>query len=275
MEVLFLGTGASAGIPMPFSDDKVSEYARKKGGKENRLRTSALIDGVMMIDVSPDMTACTQKYNLRLNQLKYLLITHSHSDHLNAEDLAVRKKLKDANGKMETLKICATETPTQIIKAKLKEYGTEGTCAFCRPNNCEKFSMNEYLVTPFLAEHMVNEDCYTYLIEKNGKTFFYCTDSGELLEDTFSYLENAKKRIDVAVFDCTYAFLTEKYGGHMNLSQVKKMKKRLEEMGALDKKSRVYVTHIAPTGRATHKALVKEAKKSGIKVTYDGMKIKI
>lgn len=275
MEVLFLGTGASAGIPMPFSDDKVSEYARKKGGKENRLRTSALIDGVMMIDVSPDITSCAQKYDLRLNALKYLLITHSHSDHLNAEDLAARKTFKNPNGEIETLKICATETPTEIIKAKLKEYNSAETCTFCAPKNRETFAMNQYLVTPFSVEHMVSEDCYTYLIEKDGKTFFYCTDSGELLEDTFTYFKETKKRIDVVVFDCTYAFLKENYGGHMNLTQVRKMKKRLEEIGALDKKSRVYVTHIAPSGQATHKALVKEAKKSKIKVTYDGLKIKI
>ena len=275
MKLLFLGTGASSGIPSPFSDDFVSEYARKKKGKEMRMRSSALIDGVMMLDVSPDLVACTQKYNLRLNGLKYLLVTHSHSDHLNAEDLAVRRWLKNKDAKLQHLQICASNSATQLIEAKLKEYRTQETCTIFHPKAFETQALDPYLVTPIPVEHMLDEDCYTYLIEKDGKSIFYCTDTGELYEETFAYLKNANKKIDIVIFDCTYGFLTENYGGHMNLTQVRKMKSRLEEIGAIGAKSRVYLTHIATSGLATHKALVKEAKKSKIKVAYDGMRIKI
>ena len=65
MEVLFLGTGASEGIPGVFCDCRICQNARKKGGKEVRLRTSVLIDNLMMIDVSPDLIPSTHKYKLK------------------------------------------------------------------------------------------------------------------------------------------------------------------------------------------------------------------
>jgi uncharacterized protein related to proFAR isomerase len=106
---------------------------------------------------------------------------------------------------------------------------------------------------------MLNENCFTYLIEKDGKTYFHGTDSGEILESTFEYLEKNKIHIDVYAIDCTYTFLTTNYGGHMNLLQNAKMKDRLEKIGAFDKNSRMIATHIAMAGQATHKELVKKA----------------
>ena len=275
MEVLFLGTGASEGIPGVFCDCRICQNARKKGGKEKRLRTSVLVDGVMMIDASPDLIPVTHKFNLQLNEMKYLLITHSHSDHLNAEDLASRRWFWAPNPKLETLNVYGNEVPVNMVKAKLKEYRSDHTATFQPIQDRVPFKLGEYTITPFAVEHMLDENCFTYLIEKDGKTYFHGTDSGEILESTFEYLKENKIHIDVYAIDCTYTFLTTNYGGHMNLLQNAKMKDRLIDIGAFDKNSRMIATHIAMAGQATHKELVKEAKKYGIEVSYDGMKVKI
>ena len=274
MDVLFLGTGASEGIPGVFCDCRICQNARKKGGKEVRLRTSVLVDNRMMIDVSPDLIPCTHKYKLKLNGLEYLLITHSHSDHLNAEDLGSRKWFW-CDKAPATLNVYGNEVPVNMVKAKLEEYRTDHTATYQTVQDRVPFKLGEYTITPFAVEHMLNENCFTYLIEKDGKTYFHGTDSGEILESTFEYLEKNKIHIDVYAIDCTYTFLTTNYGGHMNLLQNAKMKDRLEKIGAFDKNSRMIATHIAMAGQATHKELVKEAKKFGIEVAYDGMRVKI
>lgn len=274
MEVLFLGTGASEGIPGVFCNCRICQNARKKGGKEVRLRTSVLIDGVMMVDVSPDLIPCTHKYGLQMRDLEYLLITHSHSDHLNAEDLGSRKWFW-CNEAPKTLNVYGNEVPVEMVKSKLAEYRTDHTATYQTVQDRVPFKLGDYTITPFAVEHMLNENCFTYLIEKDGKTYFHGTDSGEILESTFEYLKENKIHIDVYAIDCTYTFLTTNYGGHMNLLQNAKMKDRLTEIGAFDEKSRMIATHIAMAGQATHKELVKEAKKYGIEVSYDGMKVKI
>lgn len=275
MKVLFLGTGASEGIPGVFCTCRICENARKKGGKEKRLRTSVLIDGVMMVDISPDLLSVSQNRNLKLNELKHLLITHSHSDHLNAEDIGSRKWFWAKNPKLETLEVYGNEVPVSMVKAKLEEYRSEHTATFQEVQDRVPFKVGDYTVTPFAVEHMLNETCFTYLIEKDGKTYFHGTDSGEILESTMEYLKENKIHIDVYAIDCTYTFLTTNYGGHMNLLQNVKMKQRLTEIGAFDKNSRMIATHIAMAGQATHKELVKQAKKYGIEVSYDGMTVEI
>ena len=114
----------------------------------------------------------------------------------------------------------------------------------------------------------------------NEQVFFLTSISKSLLlfkdlTNLSLYLEKNKIHIDVYAIDCTYTFLTTNYGGHMNLLQNVKMKDRLEKIGAFDKNSRMIATHIAMAGQATHKELVKKAKKFGIEVAYDGMRVKI
>lgn len=83
-ELLFLGTGGSAGVPMIGCHCKVclSTSARNK-----RLRTSALvqIEGKnFLIDAGPDfrMQALTHK----IERLEGVLLTHTHYDHIGGID---------------------------------------------------------------------------------------------------------------------------------------------------------------------------------------------
>ena len=57
MKLKFLGTAASEGIPNPFCNCELCTKARHEGGKDVRTRASALIDGVIQIDLSPEWSA--------------------------------------------------------------------------------------------------------------------------------------------------------------------------------------------------------------------------
>lgn len=84
MKVKYLGTGAAEGIPALFCHCAICEQARVLGGKNIRTRAQALIDNELLVDFGPDTFFHTLKYNIRLADIEYCLITHNHDDHLYA-----------------------------------------------------------------------------------------------------------------------------------------------------------------------------------------------
>jgi phosphoribosyl 1,2-cyclic phosphate phosphodiesterase len=86
--LLFLGTGASAGIPVIACDCAVCQ---SQNPKNKRLRASALIRYLgrnYLIDAGPDVRQQALKFNIK--HLDGLLITHSHYDHIGGlEELRI------------------------------------------------------------------------------------------------------------------------------------------------------------------------------------------
>ena len=84
MNVLFLGTGTSTGIPLIGCKCNVCASIDKK---DNRLRASVLItDGTtkILIDCGPDLRQ--QLLTYQVNHLSGILLTHEHYDHVGGLD---------------------------------------------------------------------------------------------------------------------------------------------------------------------------------------------
>src|SRR5262245_55532436 len=84
MKIVFLGTGASAGIPMIGCTCAV---CRSDNPCNQRMRPSALleIEGKrLLVDVGPDFR--TQALRFGLNYLDGVLLTHAHFDHIAGLD---------------------------------------------------------------------------------------------------------------------------------------------------------------------------------------------
>ncbi|MBE9916570.1 hypothetical protein G8C92_21355 [Paenibacillus donghaensis] len=90
MRIRFLGTAAFEGIPSLFCRCGLCLKAKELGGKEIRSRTSMLLDDDLKIDFPPDTFLHMVRDGLDLERIKDLIFTHSHSDHLYAEDLVAR-----------------------------------------------------------------------------------------------------------------------------------------------------------------------------------------
>jgi len=82
MKVRFLGTAAFEGIPSLFCGCALCAKAKQIGGKELRTRTSVMIDDDLKVDFPPDTLLHMHRDGIDLDQVKDLLFTHSHSDHL-------------------------------------------------------------------------------------------------------------------------------------------------------------------------------------------------
>ena len=90
MRLKFLGTGASEGVPSLFCNCRVCKNARKVKGKEIRSRACFMIDDDLLIDFPQDVFFDALRYDLDFTAIKYLLITHTHCDHYDYEDLFQR-----------------------------------------------------------------------------------------------------------------------------------------------------------------------------------------
>lgn len=84
MDITFLGTGTSQGIPMIGCD---CEVCRSDDPRDKRLRTSAIItlDGRnLLIDVTPEFRLQCLAHHIR--RVDAVLITHTHADHIFGMD---------------------------------------------------------------------------------------------------------------------------------------------------------------------------------------------
>lgn len=84
IEVTFLGTGTSQGVPMIGCQ---CEVCTSKDPKDRRLRSSVLVsvDGInIMIDTTPDFRY--QMLRAGITQLDAVLYTHEHKDHTGGMD---------------------------------------------------------------------------------------------------------------------------------------------------------------------------------------------
>jgi phosphoribosyl 1,2-cyclic phosphate phosphodiesterase len=109
--ILFLGTGASAGVPVIGCHCAVctSELAQNK-----RLRTSALLtvnNRTILIDCGPDFR--TQALTHKVDNIDGLILTHSHNDHTaGIDDL----KIYCIRGKKSLPTLVSAETECEIVR---------------------------------------------------------------------------------------------------------------------------------------------------------------
>ena len=281
MKLTYIGTAAAEAIPALFCRCSFCENARKVRGKELRRRSGAIINDDLMIDFSPDAYTGTLSLGIRLDKIKYLLFTHSHSDHFCVHELEFRMDPPFAV-------LPKDEPDLQVFGNKNIEAGIEAVFGknftgrgfdfnFVPPY--KPFQIGRYTVTPLSVHHCLPEDAYIYLIECDGVSLLYGNDTGMLIPSTFDYLKGRK--LDIVSLDCTLGHSPYETG-HMGFAANLKVKKVLEENGCV-KDDTVFVSHhFSHNGlRAdepgdidwTYENFMEMAKPHGFIMSYDGLVI--
>ena len=279
MKIKLLGTGGSEGIPAIFCNCPICINAKQKKGNEIRKRSSAIINDELMIDFPPDILSYICDYNLDITKIKYLLVTHSHSDHLCLDDLAQRNEYVSKGRQEELLNVYGNSSVIKLVKNAMISNGAENSATYTSVSSNSKFNCGDYCVLPIKSKHMKSEESLLYIITKANKTVFYCTDTDILDEEQFELLALEKVKIDCAIFDCTFGKVndlpTSLTEGHLNIYGVEKMVNLLKKYELVKENAKFVLTHIAHCGMVTHEQLEKLANKHGFVAGFDGLEIEL
>jgi phosphoribosyl 1,2-cyclic phosphate phosphodiesterase len=272
MLVHFLGTAAFEGIPSLFCTCELCVKAKAAGGKNIRTRTSVLFDNELKVDFPPDTLLHMLRDGIDMEDMKDLIITHTHSDHLYPDDLVARLP-GYAQAKDHTIHVYGNDAAIRIIHDTLVlNGGDHGKFELHRVRPFERTELRTAVVTALPASHNPMETCYVYYIEKNGKTVFYGHDSGRFPEETWRWLEG--KPVDLAILECTMGNIPYDVG-HMNVEAVLDAQKRMAETGMLRAGAKIAVTHFSHNAHLLHEDLTDIFAPHGIEVAFDGMRLEI
>ncbi len=278
MKIKYLGTAAAEGVPGLFCGCETCREARRRGGKNIRTRSQAIVDDKILIDFPQDTYFHVVSNNIPLYDIKVCLITHSHDDHLYAPDFNMRSK-KFAKTNDDT-PLCVYSDKSgykitnNIIKSKKID---ESILKTCLAEPLQKFEAQGYEITPLRALHDESTTPLLYIIEKDGKSIFYANDTSGIEDEAFKYLKTLKKPLNLVSFDCTFANNPEyKPGRHMNLLKCAEEKQRLLQIGAADKNTVFVLNHFSHNGKdVLYEDFSKIAKQYGFEVSFDGMEIEV
>lgn len=111
MQITFLGTGTSIGIPVPCCH---CDVCRSSDPRDHRLRSSLLVDtdsgARLLIDCGPDFRM--QMLTHHIDHLDAILLTHLHYDHASAfDDLR-------PYAKQRLLEVCAEPRVVESLREK-------------------------------------------------------------------------------------------------------------------------------------------------------------
>lgn len=274
MKLQFNGTAAAEGLPGVFCECQYCRKARELGGKNIRTRTSCLIGKELLIDFPPDTYMHALHGNLRLSEIRHIVVTHSHQDHFSPDDLCMICPPFAYPKDGEVLRVYGNEK----VHKKFKSAGCEadqyhGYLQFVPIHLGVTFKAGDAEIVPLLADHgSCDEICHIFIITLNEKHLLYGHDTGYFPEETWNTLKNY--RLDAVILDCTCGEL-ECDKGHMGISTNVKVKERLIEQKSADERTKFIITHYSHNCNPLYEEMNRLAEKNGFIATYDSMTVQV
>lgn len=277
MKINFLGTGAAEGIPAIFCNCTFCRKARQEG--LIRSRTQVLFDGELSIDFPPDAFYHMAKSGADFSALGYVLFTHSHMDHLYANDFILRGYKYASALTVSELHIFGNREVCEVFcestRRELRD-DIRSTIHLYELSAFEEARFGGWTVYPLKAKHS-SKDPLVFLLEKEGKRVFYLHDTGLLPEEDYEYLSMiGGKAAELIVFDCTFLFdRADGNARHMGLYENAEIFRRLEELGLADGHTKKVITHFSHNAAPTAEKLRRAEEEFGVIAAYDGMELEL
>lgn len=275
MELQYLGTAAAEGWPAVFCNCQACLDARRLGGKNIRTRSQALIDRQLLLDLPCDTYLHMLREQLDLSGVRWLLVTHSHTDHFYPAELVNRGHCYAHDMKSPTLDIYCSEAVRDYFyraAAHELEQDVEDRLRFHIVKPFLSFDAGPYHVTPLPARHI--EQALFYLIEKDGKSLLYAHDTGRFFKEVYDFLGKRGKPLDLVSLDCTSGcYENGEEGGHMGLPDNVAVRQLLLESGAADGHTRFILNHFSHNGKWLYEEMAAHSAAEHMEPSYDGMEI--
>lgn len=261
LELHFLGTGTSAGVPMIGCDCGV---CTSDDPRDRRDRTSALIryqdaDGQprqYLIDTSPDLRH--QAIRNGVKRIDGVLYTHAHADHIfGLDDLrrfnAVMKQPIDIHAEQRVLDMLHNMFPYIFDSGKNVNQSFVPTLVSRTLEPGQPIELHGAVWTPIRLMHG-RLPILGFRIDVNGSSIAYCTDVSSIPPETYTFLTG----LDVLVID---GLRHRHHPTHLTIEQA------LAEISHI-KPKQAYLTHMAHDIR--HAELEPQLP-AGVHLAYDGL----
>lgn len=290
MEFTFLGTGAAEPYPGLWCTCPYCTRARKLGGKNIRRTSSAHFAGDCLIDLPPETFSQAEKYGIDLLASKLLLVTHSHEDHFypqllywryrpkEAEELPEEERFARGLSRQQELPVLHIFGNACTYQKLMENFGgqslEESALTFTIPELYKEYVCNGVRFIAMEASHIDRGDArgLIYIVEAQGKTFLYASDSGPYTERTKDCI--AAHRFDAVIMEETFGY-AKKGNFHMDWDHAMEAMNFFEKAGVWKKEPRIYWTHMSPHRTPPHADLEELLNGTPITPAYDGLRIEL
>ncbi len=271
MKLHFLGTGAADWSLPDDKDEKNVEYRRYCSAIVSADDDSSSI----LIDPGPHIFhfAVKNAVPYLFDNVRNVIITHSHSDHFNPSTIVYLNK-----------DIPVEFWGTKAVANKLIKSGMDvSDISFNFTEPGKEYRIGDFRVLALHANHVTDDPYETvlnYVIEKdygngNVKRLFYGLDSAWIDLRTWNTIRSMK--MDAMVIECTIGDVKGDYRifEHTSIPMLEIMLETIRAKGNCGENARIYVSHMARTLHGTHKELEERLAPLGVIPAYDGMTVEI
>jgi adenosylcobinamide kinase/adenosylcobinamide-phosphate guanylyltransferase len=240
MRVLLLGTGSADGWPNPWCRCASCTWARERG--EVRTSTSALVDGRLLLDCGPDAPRQADLAGAGLADVRTILLTHAHHDHLDPAFLLARSWAR----RDDELVVAG---PRAALDACRHWIGPRDPVRLVPLAAGDSLDHDGYVVRALAAGHDDGVDPLTIdallydVAAPDGARLLYATDTGPLPDATVSAVTGAA--FDIALVEETFGSKTDHGTGHLDLTTFPRELVRLRHAGAVTQATDVVAVHLS------------------------------
>jgi phosphoribosyl 1,2-cyclic phosphate phosphodiesterase len=259
MDVIFLGTGTSQGVPLIACDCAVCTSTDPRN-KRTRASVHVVMDGLhVQVDAAPEFRLqCIQN---KVTWIDLFILTHGHADHVSGmDDLRRFCDLLGGNA----LTVYSTDEGIGRVLAMypyaiMERPVVKGYPAFKLQTMSQKLELEQGTIESTLLPHGgVNTLGLAFTERSSGRRFVYYTDCKRVPREAVALAKGA----DIVVLD---GLRREEHASHMSVSEAIAA---AAEIGA----KRTFLTHMT---HLLEQASDGDKLPAGIAFAYDGLRLSL
>jgi phosphoribosyl 1,2-cyclic phosphate phosphodiesterase len=282
----FLGTSAGEQYPGVWCDCQNCHGARHLGGVNRRRNSCAILADHTLIDFGPAIPIQLDERGFSLLKVDTLLVTHSHQDHFFPWYLRWRyyprgianppegHEMGPVFTKPLPLTIYGNSRVRKLTWDAIKGDPQNHHLDFVLLRPWESVVTRHLVCTPIKANHDPREECFNFILEYQGKTILYATDTAAFLPQTKEFLTDY--RFDLVVMEGTLGF-NQKYdasvSGHSNFHLNRETREWMLSSNMLAEKAPFVITHTGPHFAPPHEECAPLLAKWQLTLAHDGMTV--
>jgi phosphoribosyl 1,2-cyclic phosphodiesterase len=257
VQVTLLGTGAADGWPNPWCDCLSCADARRRG--ELRRQTSALVDGAVLLDLTPALPP----EGVSLARVHTVLVTHAHPDHCAPFALLWRHWARPD----EPLTVVG---PAAVLDECRPWLAPDDRVRLVAAVPGQPLECHGYRIRPLPADHDVPTVLYD-VTAPDGDRLLYATDTGPLPEAALTAVREAA--YDLVLMEETFGDVLDHGTRHLDLATFPAQLRRLRDVGAVTEDTDVVAVHLSHHNPPTPE-LSRRLAEHGARVVEDGTSLR-